>query len=81
MEVKLLPVWLVGVLVRMVEYCPECGGEMVYDPKIRMYTCKSCGLTLTYMEIVEARRRNIPLDEDERKQRRKEYLKWWLSRK
>ncbi|RLI35326.1 hypothetical protein DRO53_01480 [Candidatus Bathyarchaeota archaeon] len=55
---------------------------MIYDPKIRMYTCKSCGLTLTYMEIVEARRRNMPFDEEEaRRQRRREYLKWWLSRK
>jgi len=70
-----------GVLQR-VEYCPECGGETVYDPKIKMYTCKSCGLTLTYMEIFEARRRNLPLDErEERKQKRREYLKWWLSKK
>jgi transcription initiation factor TFIIIB Brf1 subunit/transcription initiation factor TFIIB len=65
-----------------VEYCPECGGEMVYDSKIRMYTCRSCGLTLTYAEIVEARRKSRFHDETEaEKQKRREYLKWWLSKK
>ena len=38
------------------EYCPECGGEMVYDLDLKLYTCKSCGLTLRYHEIIEMRK-------------------------
>ncbi|RLI05419.1 hypothetical protein DRO26_02270 [Candidatus Bathyarchaeota archaeon] len=66
-----------------VEYCPECGGEMVYDPNLKLYTCKSCGLTLKYHELIELRRKNLPdIDtEEKRKRERKEYLKWWLSKK
>jgi len=82
------PIWEFSLFMKLnggvprVEYCPECGGEMIYDPKIRMYTCKSCGLTLTYTEILEARRRSHPYDEVEaQKQKRREYLKWWLSKK
>ena len=71
-----------GFGAERMEYCPECGGETVYDPKIKMYTCKSCGLTLTYMELVEAKKRNLLVDEqEERRQRRREYLRWWLSKK
>jgi len=64
-------------------YCPECGGEMVYDLNLKMYTCKSCGLTLRYHEIIELRRKNIPefRSEEQRKHEKKEYLKWWLSEK
>jgi len=66
-----------------VEYCPECGGEMVYDLNLKVYTCKSCGLTLRYHEIVELRRKNMPeFDADEKRKREKrEYLRWWLSKK
>ncbi|OYT56291.1 MAG: hypothetical protein B6U77_00110 [Candidatus Hecatellales archaeon ex4484_218] len=56
---------------------------MVYDPNLKMYTCKSCGLTLRYHEIIELRRKNIPefRSEEQRKREKKEYLKWWLSEK
>jgi len=65
------------------QYCPECGGEMVYDLDLKLYTCKSCGLTLRYQDILELRRKNMPEAEvEERKKReRKEYLKWWLTKK
>lgn len=65
-------------------YCPECGGEMHYDAKLRRYICKSCGLSLTSQELMEHRDRlrpNMNPDEDERNQTRKEYLDWWFSRK
>jgi len=65
-------------------YCPECGGELKYFPAGKQYACKSCGLTLTYQELIELRDRLTPneeSDEDARKRRHKEYLKWWLSKK
>jgi hypothetical protein len=56
---------------------------MAYDIDTKCYTCKSCGLTLAFHEILEAKRRNLPDQEAEekRKQERKDYLKWWLSKK
>ena len=65
-------------------FCPECGGEMKHDPYFRRYICKSCGLSLTSQEIMELRdkmRQNTGDDDDKRKQKRKEYLDWWFSRK
>ena len=64
-------------------YCPECGGEMGYDPHLRRYICKSCGLSLTSQELMELRDKLKPdtYVEDERKKKRKEYLDWWFSRK
>jgi tRNA(Ile2) C34 agmatinyltransferase TiaS len=65
-------------------YCPECGGEMQYISATKRYVCKSCGLSLTRQEIFELRQRLRPRFESEEEQRRKErreYLKWWLSKK
>ncbi|MEM1514582.1 MAG: hypothetical protein QXH24_00775 [Candidatus Bathyarchaeia archaeon] len=69
---------------KIMPYCPECGGEMLYSSQLRQYICKSCGLSLTLQEIIELReklRRNQEIEEDERKRFRKEYLQWWLSKK
>lgn len=64
-------------------YCPECGGEMRYDASLRRHICKSCGLSLTSQELMELRDRLRPkgYEPDERKQKKKEYLDWWFSRK
>jgi len=65
-------------------YCPECGGEMQYMIGTKHYVCKSCGLSVTQQELVELREKNRPnIDsgESEQEKRRKEYLKWWLSKK
>ncbi|MFQ5998810.1 MAG: TFIIB-type zinc ribbon-containing protein [Candidatus Bathyarchaeia archaeon] len=69
--------------VRYTLYCPECGGETFYDINTKHYSCKSCGLTLAYHELVEAKSKNLPgVDEEERRrQERRDYLKWWLSKK
>jgi hypothetical protein len=69
----------------MSNYCPECGGELIYDPALKQYICKSCGLTLTYQQLMEEKERMIDRQastlDDLRKKRQKEYLKWWLSKK
>jgi len=64
-------------------YCPECGGTMKYDPATRRYTCRSCGLSLTSQELMEAREKLHPRreEDDERTKRRREYLDWWFSRR
>ncbi|MCW4019046.1 MAG: transposase [Candidatus Bathyarchaeota archaeon] len=65
-------------------YCPECGGEMIYNIATKHFTCKSCGLTVTQQELMDLRERNRPPEETEdeiRQNRRKEYLKWYLSSK
>jgi DNA-directed RNA polymerase subunit RPC12/RpoP len=64
-------------------YCAECGGELSYDMSLKQYSCKSCGLTFTFQQIVEAKEKMLDdrASEDEKKKRQKEYLKWWLSKK
>jgi tRNA(Ile2) C34 agmatinyltransferase TiaS len=65
-------------------YCPECGGEMQYMIATKHSVCKSCGLSVTQQELEELREKNRPKlesEESEQERRRKEYLKWWLSKK
>jgi len=57
---------------------------MNYVVVSKLYVCKSCGLSVTGQELDELRDRNAPNDETEdeiRENRRKEYLKWYLSKK
>lgn len=64
--------------------CPECRGEMRYDPVVKKFTCKSCGLTLSQQEVIEIRDKSRDDEEttDEKKKRtHDEYLRWWLSKK
>ena len=65
-------------------YCPECGGEMQYMIATKHYVCKSCGLSVTQQELMELKEKIRPrneTDEEEQQNRKKEYLKWWLSKK
>jgi len=65
-------------------YCPECGGEMQYMISTKHYVCKSCGLSVTQQELMELReklRPNTETKEEQDESRRKEYLKWWLTKK
>jgi DNA-directed RNA polymerase subunit M/transcription elongation factor TFIIS len=65
-------------------YCPECGGEMHYVIGTKQNVCKSCGLSVTQQELWELREKLKPKTEtaaEEKDKQRKEYLKWWLSKK
>jgi hypothetical protein len=65
-------------------YCTECGGEFVYSVATKHFTCKSCGLTCTQQELMDLKEKNRPAEETEdeiRQNRKKEYLKWYLSSK
>jgi|UniRef100_A0A7J3UZ51 tRNA(Ile2) C34 agmatinyltransferase TiaS len=62
--------------------CPECGGTLKFDPSRKRYVCQSCGLSLSREEIDEIRYKDQKLNEEEEKERvRKEYLKWWATKK
>jgi hypothetical protein len=68
----------------MVNYCPECGGEMQYISLTKHYVCKGCGLSCTGQELNDYHDKNRPeeeTEEDQKAARRKEYLKWYLSKK
>lgn len=57
---------------------------MRYDLSLKQYVCMSCGLAVTFDELAELREKARPIretDEEKRKRERKEYLKWWLSKK
>ena len=57
---------------------------MQYIIATKHYVCKGCGLSVTNQELMELReklRRSIEPAEDEKEKRKKEYLKWWFSKK
>jgi len=57
---------------------------MQYMIATKHYVCKSCGLSVTQQELMELReklRPNMESEEEERQKRKKEYLKWYLSKK
>lgn len=57
---------------------------MHYMIATKHYVCKSCGLSVTQQELMELReklRPSMETQEEEQQNRKKEYLKWWLSKK
>jgi len=60
--------------------CPECGGDFRYDRQAQRYICRDCGLTMTREEFNESYKRKTEKT-DERNSSRRDYLKWWLSKK
>ncbi len=57
---------------------------MHYEIATKHYVCKSCGLSVTQQELMDLREKNRPSTvtaEEEKEKHRKEYLKWWLSKK
>lgn len=67
--------------VRMSSVCPECGGNLKFDPSRKRYICQSCGLSLSREEIDDLRYKQGTEDMDEKERIRKEYLKWWAAKK
>lgn len=57
---------------------------MQYMIATKHYVCKSCGLSVTQQELMELReklRPNMESEEEEHQKQKKEYLKWYLSKK
>ncbi len=69
--------------------CPECGAPMRYDPALQALICEACGVTLKkaqYYEVIGRIRDYVrdalrPRVLSEEEKRRREYLRWWLSKK
>jgi len=67
--------------------CPECAGNMKFNPQNKSLVCQSCGLSLKRYELEnywkKIRNENIDdLDETSRKKkRRKDWLDWYASSK
>tara|TARA_B100001179_G_C18536318_1_gene379488 strand:+ start:581 stop:805 length:225 start_codon:yes stop_codon:yes gene_type:complete len=67
-------------------YCPECGGILFYDPPVKAYGCKSCGIFITKDKLNDIKRKlkegnNSEADYDAKRRNQDDYLKWWLSGK
>jgi len=58
--------------------CPECGGELHYEPNTKHFICKKCGLYVTREQIYDIKDKQRP---EKKKSRQDEYLEWWLSKK
>ena len=68
----------------MSPYCPDCGGKLNWDRKLKQYSCQSCGNTLNEAELRDAMEKKYEreLTDDEKKRKRHDdYLEWWLSDK
>jgi transcription initiation factor TFIIIB Brf1 subunit/transcription initiation factor TFIIB len=66
------------------QYCPECGGPLVFDAVNKRFSCKSCGLFLTREQLSDMRfkLKNAEGDDMRKKQRQQaDYLDWWLQGK
>jgi DNA-directed RNA polymerase subunit M/transcription elongation factor TFIIS len=67
--------------------CPECAGNMKYNPVNRLMVCSSCGLSLTRNELDRywsriRNERGSDADEVQKaKDRRKEWLDWYSKSK
>jgi hypothetical protein len=62
--------------------CPECGGIMRTENKLKI--CETCGLSISVAEYdrwwdrIKGERYT---EDDEKAKQRKEYLKWYESKK
>ncbi|MBN1682172.1 hypothetical protein JW865_01300 [Candidatus Bathyarchaeota archaeon] len=68
----------------MSPYCPDCGGRLNWDRKLKQYSCQSCGVTFNEAELERAmdKKYSRDLTDDEKtRQRHDDYLDWWLGTK
>lgn len=66
------------------QYCPECGGLLLYDAASKRLSCKKCGLFLTREQLSDLRFRQRAGTDDEMRQKSRhqaDYLDWWLKDK
>jgi ribosomal protein S27AE len=64
------------------QFCPECGGALLFDAVNKRFSCKSCGLFLTRDQLSDLRYKMKTLPDDERRKRARQqadYLDWWLT--
>ncbi len=65
----------------LVNFCPECGGELKFDPVSKDLICKSCGLFASREKLDELRDKRKDQLKDARKTLHDDYLDWWQMSK
>jgi hypothetical protein len=65
----------------LVSFCPECGGELKFDPATKDLICKSCGLFASREKIEEIRDKRRDQLIDKKKRVHDDYLDWWQTSK
>lgn len=65
----------------LVNFCPECGGDLKFDPVSKDLVCKSCGLFASREKLDEIRDKRKDQLKDGRKALHDDYLEWWQTSK
>jgi hypothetical protein len=65
----------------LANFCPECGGELEFDPVSKNFICKSCGLFAPREKIDELRDKAENKFVDEKRRTHDAYLEWWQTSK
>ncbi|HKI10253.1 MAG TPA: TFIIB-type zinc ribbon-containing protein [Nitrososphaeraceae archaeon] len=65
----------------LVSFCPECGGDLKFDPASKDLICKSCGLFASREKLEELRDKGRDQLRDGRKSLHDDYLDWWQTSK
>jgi hypothetical protein len=65
----------------LVNFCPECGGDLKFDPISKDLVCKSCGLFASREKLDEIRDKRRDQLKDGRKALHDDYLEWWQTSK
>jgi DNA-directed RNA polymerase subunit M/transcription elongation factor TFIIS len=65
----------------LVNFCPECGGDLKFDSVSKDLICKSCGLFASREKLEEIRDKRSEQLKDGRKSLHDDYLDWWQTSK
>jgi hypothetical protein len=65
----------------LVNFCPECGGDLKFDPISKDLVCMSCGLFASREKLDEIRDKRRDQFKDGRKALHDDYLEWWQTSK
>jgi hypothetical protein len=65
----------------LVNFCPECGGDLQFDPISKDLVCMSCGLFASREKLDEIRDKRRDQFKDGRKALHDDYLEWWQTSK
>src|SRR5215467_6193624 len=67
--------------IRLANFCPECGGDLKFDPNSKNFICKSCGIFAPREKIDELRDKAEKQSINKRRQLHDDYLDWWQASK
>ena len=62
-------------------FCPECGGDLKFDPASKDMICKICGLFASREKLEELREKGRDQLKDGRNTLHDDYLDWWQTSK